>query len=355
MGKKKFRKGDLNWAERNIAYPLARGVDLAANDWFGERGLARGLTQAAGLPAYQEAFDDLEGNDFANFAAEVPRAMLSAGPLGPAAMGGRILPMTAAGALAGAARDPGQGSDKQQAERRTWNTMLGAGATAAGGLIGPAIGRLPYQIYHRVRYPASNAAMRQFIGSADGSGQMLVKDPAAAGRAAETLPRWSGTSYRAQPADAFADRMQGLKPGDVFKPGRPMSSSARPETAQRFAGEVGNKGPMIVIRNKSGRDARWLAPDEQEIITNPNASYRVLGVTRDPKTGAVTRIEIEEIGPSMSVGRRAVQGVMETGPQASAAGSYASTMSAADRINARAEMERRARVKGRPAIRKPAP
>jgi hypothetical protein len=355
MGKKKFRKGDLNWAERNLVYPLARGADLAANDWFGERGLARGLTQRAGLPAYEEAFADQEDNDFANFAAEVPRAILAAGPLGPAAMGGRVLSMTAAGTLAGAARDPGRGTDEQQAKTRMWNTLMGGGATAAGGALGPALGRLPYQIYHRVRYPAANAAMRQYIGSTEAAGQMLAKDPAAAGRAAETLPKWSGKSYRAQPADAFAERLQGLKPGDVFKPGRPMSTSARPETAEQFATSVGNSGPMIVIRNKSGRDARWLAPNEQEIVTNPNASYRVLSVTRDPKTGAVTRMEIEEIGPAMGLGRRAVQGVMETGAPVSAAGSYAATMSAGEKIRAHDEMMRRARVKGRPAIRKPAP
>lgn len=360
MGKKKFRKGDLNWAERNLVYPLARGADLAANDWFGERGLARGLTQRAGLPAYEEAFSDQDDNDFANFAAEVPRAILAAGPLGPAAMGGRTASVINAGALAGAARDPGEGTQKQQSEARVWNTIIGGGLPAGMAVLGPATGRFAYKVYHRLAHPAANEALRRFIGSTDEAGAMLKSDPAAFGRAAETLPRYHGTTYRANPADAFNDTLQNLEVGQTFTPGRVMSSSVKQEVADGgfFSapgeGFAGNRGAFITIKNKSGRDARYLQPAEGEVMTNPNASFKVTSVTRDPKTGSVTHIELEEIGPDVGVVRRVAQGVLESGRPLSAAATYPTVMPKSEkarenlRAKEKAELERRARIKGRP-------
>ena len=353
MGKKKFRKGDLNWAERNLVYPLARGTDLAANDWFGERGLARGLTKAAGLPAYEEAYD-LEGSEndtWQSFAPEIPRAILAAGPFGPSAMGGRTLGIINAGAAAGMARDPGEDAPEEQAKTRVWNTLLGAGVPAAMAAAGPAVGRFAYNVYHKFAHPAANAAMRRYIGTTDEAGAMLKGDPGAVGEAAETLPRYHGTTYRTNPADAFNDKLQTLEAGQTFTPGRVMSSSVNKETAHGFGG---NKGASITIRNKSGRDARWLTPDEGEVLTNPNASYRVLSVERDPNTGIVTHLELEEIGPDVGLGRRLAQGAMESGAPASAGAAYPTFMASTEPIRVshreqrRAAMERRARTKGRP-------
>lgn len=311
----------MNWAERNVVHPMARGFDLAVNDWFGENGLARPLTEEVGLPAWQTSIAPQEDNAWASFAEEIPRAIIAAGPLAPYTMSTSVPGMIAAGALAGYARDPG-GDNKEWV--RPTNAAGGAIAAGVAGTLGPVLGRGAWQMYHKVAHPAAHAALRRFIGSTEEAGQMLVKDPAATGAAAETLPRYSGTTYRQNPADAFNQRLQDLQAGDVFNPGRPMSSSVDKGTASGFAN---NTGAFITIRNKSGRDARYMSNWEGEILSNPNAQYKVVSVTRDPKTGTVTHVELEEIGPEMGMFDRAVQGVLETGRPSSAAAAKATIAS----------------------------
>lgn len=279
------------------AQPFAYAFDSTMNDIGGPNGILGDLGWERRIPRPDNFAGQVVG--------DVSRTIMGSGGM---AVSPNLGAMTLGTGVAGLVKDPEDSFTSNRAGNAAIEGALGFGA----GILGPMLGRSAYQFAQKARFPEAVNTLHDYMGSFTGAGRNHASGEI--GEASrKVLPKFAGETTRGQMPDSFGKQVQNLKPGDTFAPGRAMSTSTEPQQSRLFA----RGGPMMTIRNKTARDGRWFNWREAEVITDPNATYKVVSVIRD-KTGKVTHVELEEIGPDMGRARKALQDTLEYGAPASA-------------------------------------
>lgn len=311
---------NLNWFERNLVWPFAYGGDAAMNDMFGPRGIARPVTEWAGLPPWEMVTPEPE-DPWGQVLAEVPRGIITSGGL----LGAASIPRNVVGgAISGYARDPGppptKPVDKNDTEhrRRLINALFGGSMAGIGGVAGHVIGhRIPEAVWGKTFGRKGWQDLSDYTRSGEGykGAKAMHADPARFAKSLDDFPTASGTFRRGVRVDhptEFAE-VQKLKVGDTWKPGSAKSvDHYGPQSNDAAWGRVteldtvapGNavRGPYLHIRTNNGRNVgNFRAAAWDEVVTTPGASYKVTKVIRD-KNGNVTDVWLTDLSKP-SVGR----------------------------------------------------
>lgn len=281
------------------------------NDWFGERGLARPLTQAAGLDAWHPAIEEPDST-WGQLSSEVPRAILSSGGLA----GASSVPVAVAGGvISGAARDPGADNSPRH---RLVNALMGGAGAGSGALIGKSLGNIGEAIWLKTagKFGADNVKKYGAFGEGYAGAKEMHGNPELFGKSLDQLPTGRGAFRRGIRPDHPTQlaEIAKLKEGDIWKPGNALSTDRYGiqsyEAAHGFINEAdefvaagaAKRGPYIHIKSQNARDARPVLGWD-EVITKPDASFRVDRIIRDAD-GNVTDMYVTDLSKA-GLGRTA--------------------------------------------------
>lgn len=322
MGKNAKKQANWSWFERNAIHPVAYGGDQAVNDWFGERGLARPVTQSMGFDPWQPTVEEPE-NFVPQVVSEIPRGILASGGLLGSA---RVLPMLAGGTLAGYARDPGPDRSLEDlvrepdpyqrqvassaAQRRLNNAGFGLAGAAIGGVAGRGLGKGAEKLWIATigRNAAKEAADYGAKNTAYAGAKRLHQMPEYFEKQLNQFPTAKGTYRRGVRPDHPTELQQinGLKEGDVYQPGRALSMDRfGRESANARAGRIDEldntvkaapkPGPYVYVKTRNARNiGDHNAVGWEEITTLPSSKFRVTKVVRNEQ-GEVTELYLTDM------------------------------------------------------------
>ncbi len=222
--------------------------------------------------------------------------------------------------------DPLQPQPQPQPEpprRRLVDTLI---ATGLGGLAGygaaRGLGRVIEGGYLRYRHPDALRNVQNYMshGNQFRGAKEMHNNPAEFQRSLNRFPSYRGTIRRGVRPDHPTEitRLNALKEGDVYEPGKAMSAdkygpiseqsaAGRFKENDTFGAPAPKRGPFIYIKTDNARDVGGMGRSGfgwDEVVTLPDSKFKVTRVVRN-EAGEVVEVYLEDLS-RRSLARRAV-------------------------------------------------